>query len=248
MRQKYKSLVRNLTRPRGIEVRQFDPDLSLDTYLWMLFSTLNINCVLDVGGHRGEYATLLRNNSYQGEIITFEPVRESYEHLCQMAAHDPHWHIHRMGLGNAASTLEINVGEGTNYSSFHTPSSYGHATNPRIAVQAMQTVPVKRLDAIIDEVTAHILNPRIYLKMDTQGWDAQVFEGAEGCLDQIFALQSEMSIQPLYNDMPAWLETLDQFQSAGYAISNMFAGFRDNGLKLSEFDCVMVRCDANEIK
>ncbi len=242
--QNYKTIVRNLTRGRGVEVRQFDPDLSLDTFLWTLFAALDINCVIDVGGHRGEYATLLRNNGYRGEIISFEPVLESYQHLMKLSAQDSNWQVHRMGLGNVETTLDINVGEHTNFSSFHEPSSYGHATNPHIATTAVQTVPVKRLDAIFDKIMAHIPTPRIYLKMDTQGWDANVFEGTEGCRDRILALQSEMSIQPLYDGMPTWMQTIEQYQAGGYEISSMFAGFRDDALRLSEFDCVMVRQDA----
>ena len=234
--------VRQLLRPAGWEFRQYDPDLSLDTFLWMLFERYGINCVLDVGARHGDYGILLRNNNYRGAIASFEPVSASYRILQSASAGDPAWTTYPFALGSSPGTAEINVGTGTSYSSFLTPSAYGLETNPDIAPARTETVQIRSLDELFAEVTSRIREPRVYLKMDTQGFDLEVIRGARQSLPQIVALQSELTLQPLYQAMDtSWIAALEEFRGAGYELSAMFAGYRDPSLRLSEMDCVMVR-------
>ena len=237
----WKRAARQMLRPRGWELRQFDPDLSLDTYLWTIFEALGINCVFDVGGRFGDYGLLLRNNNYRGHIFSFEPVEANFRRLQEVCAPDPQWHAYHCALGSERGTAEINVSRGTNYSSFLSPSAYGAESSADIEVERTEVVQVKRLDEVFGEVTAGIAQPQAYLKMDTQGFDLEVLRGASGCLAQILALQSELSLQPLYEGMPSWTEALSEFTAAGFAISALFAGYRDEALRLSEMDCVMVK-------
>jgi FkbM family methyltransferase len=237
-----KRTMRRLLRPRGWELRQFDPDLALDTFLWVLFEHFGINCVLDVGARVGAYGVLLRNNGYRGHILSFEPVRANFDRLQEACAGDPLWRAFPYALGDANGTAEINVSHGTNYSSFLTPSRFGEELDTDIAVERTEVVEVRRLDAIFEEVTTDIVSPRVYLKMDTQGFDLEVFRGASGCLDKVIALQAELSLQALYDGMPGWMAALKEFSEAGYEVSGTFAGVRDACLRLCEMDCVMVRC------
>lgn len=236
-----KSSLRRILRPRGLEVRRFDPDISLDTYLWTLFRHYDVNCVLDVGARIGDYGVLLRENGYSGSILSFEPVSANYAQLTKVCEKDPDWKAYQWALGSESGSAEINVTRGSNYSSFLAPSEYGKETSSNIAVAHTETVAVKRLDAVFDEVTAHVANPRVYLKMDTQGFDLEVLRGAKGCLSRVVALQSELSLRPLYTNMVGWSAAIAEFEGAGYAVSALFAGFRDSKLRLSEMDCVMVR-------
>lgn len=234
-------LIRQSMRPFGVEVRPFGPDAGIDAYLWQLFREQSINCVLDVGARHGEYGTFLRRNAFKGHIISFEPVSSNFVHLQQASAADPLWDVYPFALGQETNQMSINVSTSTNYSSFLTPSSYGHEYYPGIEAATNEEVAVRRLDELFEEVTKSIANPRVYLKMDTQGWDLEVFRGARGCLSSILALQSEMSLQPLYTDMPNWTAAIAEFEKAGFAISGLFAVVRDGRGRLSEVDCVMIQ-------
>ncbi|MCW3096079.1 MAG: methyltransferase FkbM family [Chthonomonadaceae bacterium] len=238
-----KNTIRKIVRTRQWEFRRYDVDLSLDTYLWMHIEHYDINCVLDVGGRFGDYGFLLRENGYKGEIISFEPVEANFRQLQQRCSADPAWHAYHLALGSESGSAEINVSRSTNYSSFLAPSAYGFEHDAGICVDRTEVVPVKRLDEIVDEVTRHIAEPRIYLKMDTQGFDLSVLRGAKGCLDKVLALQSELSMKALYEQMPDWTTALAEFNAAGYEVSAFFTVCRDSKMRLSEMDCVMVRSE-----
>ncbi len=53
------------------------------------------------------------------------------------------------------------------------------------------------------------------------------------------ALMSEVSIIPLYEEMPDWIEGLSCFQRAGFEIAGLFPVARDS-LRIVEYDVIMV--------
>ena len=66
----------------------------------------------------------------------------------------------------------------------------------------MVEVEVRRLDGLFDEAVAGVANPRVYLKLDTQGFDLKAFAGAGHRTADLVGMQSEVSQVPLYDGMP----------------------------------------------
>jgi hypothetical protein len=102
---------------------------------------------------------------------------------------------------------------------------------------------MKRLDAILDQTTQGIANPRIFLKMDTQGWDLNVLAGATGILDRILALQSEISVKHIYDGMTDYTDSIAAMSGMGFDPVALIPVSREFGLRVIEFDCLMVRRD-----
>jgi FkbM family methyltransferase len=235
------SLFRRVLRSSGWELRRTDPDRSLGEHLWFLFPYLDINCVLDVGAGDGEYGAFLRQNGYQGHIISFEPVLASFEGLARRCAHDAKWRAHRYALGSESTTAAINVTKGPSYSSFLRPTEHALATFTPSVVERTETVEVRRLDEVLDELTADIESPRVYLKLTTQGRDLDVVRGAERGLERVLALQSELSLQPVYEGAVEFCDSISQLNQAGFAVSGFFDRPHHHDFRLGEVDCVMVR-------
>ena len=80
-----------------------------------------------------------------------------------------------------------------------------------------------------------------YLKLDTQGFDLEVLRGGPRAASVIPALQSEVSFEPIYENMPDYLEAIAEFGRHGFAVSDMFLVNPEQGGIAIEFDCVMVR-------
>lgn len=237
--------LRNVVRRSGFEVVRSRPSENLlSLHLSHLFERYEINCVLDVGARQGEFGQWLRGLGYKGTIVSFEPVSSNLVHLRASAARDPMWRVQPFALGSAESTATINVTNFTHFSSFRQPGPLAaEMFGVETKVVGQEEVRVRRLADILDDVTAGISDPHIYLKMDTQGWDLEVLRGAEERLPSVVALQSEMAVITLYENMPPFDQALKIIDDYGYNISGMFPVTVDSDMKLVEFDCVAVRKD-----
>ena len=119
-------VIRNLLRNRGYEVVRVFSDSRAESLLALhtvkLFKRLRINCVIDVGAHIGLYGSWLRNNAYDGFIVSFEPVTSNFRLLKQRCQNDSKWTAHALALGSRDEEREINVTSAGNFSSFFSPT------------------------------------------------------------------------------------------------------------------------------
>ncbi|MER7174246.1 FkbM family methyltransferase [Streptomyces mesophilus] len=204
-----------------------------------------VNCVFDVGANRGQYAKRLRRSGYKGRIVSFEPVPLTFETLREAAKNDPDWQVHPCALGSAEGTSTIHVDWNT-MNSLLPPSDYGRGRYKRFKKGGTEEITVRRLDGVIDEALDGIADPRPYLKMDTQGFDLQVFEGGGKRIDEFVGLQSEVAPLRLYEGSPAMAESIAAYEARGFGITGMYPVTREPATgRVVEFDCVMVRAEAS---
>jgi FkbM family methyltransferase len=236
------SRLRRWGRALGVDVAPVRQQATLSTHLLRVFERLAIDAVLDVGAHRGEYASSLRRIGYRGAIVSFEPIQEVHAALARAAEGDDRWATHRLALSDRDGTATLHVASGTGFSSFHAFSEAAGRLYPDLSVARTEEVPVRRLDGFLAEATAHLRDPRLFLKMDTQGHDLAVLEGARGALGSVLALQSEASVEPLYEGVPALPDFLARLRDLGFRPSGFFPVARDaDDLRLVEVDVVAVR-------
>jgi FkbM family methyltransferase len=228
---------RDLIAPLPVE------DAAQRLLLRALLERLGVSCVIDVGAHLGEYGARLRDAGYDGELVSLEPVAASFEAVSRRAAGDPRWRVHRLALGSEERTAAIGVAREANFSSFLQPSRfsldwYGGGS----AVARTEEVPVRRLDAVFAELTAHVPGPpRDLLKTDTQGYDLEVLAGAEGVLGHVVALHCELSVRAIYEGAPDWLDALRELRSRGFSAVHLGTVNRDAALGIVELDCLLAR-------
>ena len=205
-----------------------------------IFEELKIDLVIDVGANIGQFVQSLRT-FYQGDIISFEPVPPTFKILTETAMGDKKWHCKNIALGGDKSVLTIHVPTDSAMSSFHKMNDFCETKFSLSATEATQfEVPVTRLDEILSETFPDWKARNIFLKIDTQGYDLEVFKGVGNTLSRISALQSEISQIPLYENMPDWKNSLAVFEEAGFALSGLFPVTMEK-LNAIEFDCLMTK-------
>jgi FkbM family methyltransferase len=196
---------------------------------------LRINCVLDVGANEGQFATRLRRLGFQGWIISFEPHPEAFERLQKNHGKDRRWRGYPFALGSVHETRQFYLHTNSSLSSFLRPLEEG-ATHTAAA-----DIEVQPLSAILDGLVANIREPRIMLKMDTQGWDLEVLKGASSLLPRVDALLSELSVQPLYEGMTPFDVALGFYRDLGFTLYDITPiNHRADGTVI-ECDCLLVR-------
>ena len=200
-----------------------------------------VNLVIDVGANRGQYAKRLRRAGYRGRIASFEPVPDVFERLREAAAGDPRWSVHPFALGREDTVTSMHVVPGT-LSSVLAPSDFGAERYVQLRAPAAQRVEVRRLDGLLDELTAGIDDPRPYLKLDTQGYDVEVFQGAGERVSDFVGMQSELALMQIYEGMPRLPEALALYEGSGFEVTALYPVSRETATaRVLEFDCVMVR-------
>lgn len=237
-------VVPNFPDDAFFERNRFIFDYLLDNQLLFLIEKLEINCVLDVGANIGQFAQKLRRSGYNGYLVSFEPVQETYKKLKETSGKDPKWHVYPYALGSKDSTAEINITASSVLSSFYHPNAHCDEFGATEAAKIIrkETVDIRRLDSVIEEVSGHIDDARFFLKMDTQGHDLDVFNGAGECLDRIFGLQSELAVIPIYEDIKRMNDIIIEYESHGYEVAGFFpVNWDKKTLRVIEFDCVMVK-------
>ncbi len=237
------SALRRRLHAAGYDVVRRRDVHSLGEHLRVLFAQQEIDCVVDVGAFRGDYGSFVRQLGYRGQIVSFEPAAASYAALARNCAGDDSWTGYRFALGSHNEVRELNVTHSGDFSSFLERTGYSAETfGAHSEVEARQPVEVRRLDDVFDECVPAGAN-RILLKIDTQGWDLEVIEGARGSLPRAVALQFEVSVNPIYHGMPTISTPLQTVAELGFVLSDLVPVVRDRRHHVVEFDCVMVRPD-----
>lgn len=241
-----KNGLNQVARRLGYDIIPFDPTGrgSLARHLQAVFRLLDINCVLDVGAHGGWYGRMLGEIGFAGHIVSFEPVPENFEALLRASTGNPRWSAHRLALGAYDGVATMNVARRADFSSLFATASYGlHQFAGMSETERSEQVEIARLDRIFHSVVTHVPSPRVFLKMDTQGADLEVFRGAARCLDDVHALQSEIYFREVYEGAPLFGAALAELRAAGFELSGLFPVGRTRLLQAIDADCVMVRND-----
>lgn len=238
--------VRSALNRAGFDmVRLRNSQSTLDTHVASVLTAHAIDCVIDVGANIGQYGKFIRDLGFQGPIISFEPVAATFEQLKIAASEDPLWHVYPFALGAAEGSQAIHVYSSSQFASFHQATEYARDTWHSLDTSADESVQVRRLDGMFEELRKLTGASNFYLKIDTQGHDKAVLEGAQEALRSVRAMQSELSMIAVYHATPRAPEMLKYFHAHGFQVSGMYAINRDQkSLAVVEYDCVLVKGDA----
>jgi FkbM family methyltransferase len=195
-----------------------------DAQLAAVLGRFGITCVLDVGANCGQYGARLRDWGYRGGIVSFEPQALAHAALTRRAAADPTWRVApRMALGERDGEVEIEVSAESDMSSILPQSALLREISPSSAVLRKEAAPLRRLDGVVSTYLSP--DDAVFLKVDTQGYEAQVLAGAGALLARLLGIQLEMSLVPIYEGERDFRTTFDQLTAAGFEPYLLLPGY-----------------------
>ncbi|MCG8277392.1 FkbM family methyltransferase [Stenotrophomonas sp. NLF4-10] len=214
-----------LNRRGYLLMRKSNPNYYLGRRM-KLMRSYGIDMVLDVGANTGQYAIRLREMGYTGEIVSFEPMRSAYERLVSNSNHDHLWSCRDFALGDSESDVEIHV-SGNSVSSSILPMLPEHEKHaPASHVINDEAIHVKRMDTLPDW-SQWRAKKATWLKIDVQGYERQVLDGASGCIADIAAIQLELSLRPLYAQQLTIIPMMERLAELGFDPVAFEPGFSD---------------------
>jgi FkbM family methyltransferase len=228
LRMRLKHEIRHQIQRFGIDVVRYPLHDPLARMVQLL-EYHRVNCVVDVGANDGGFATAIRGLGYSGRLISFEPLREPFESLRLKAANDHNWDALQCAVGDAKGEVTINVSGNAGLSSSVLPMLRSHIdVAPNSSYVGTQTVSQERLDELLPELGVGP-ESRTFLKVDVQGYERAVLDGASGLLGKgaIVGLQLELSLVPLYDGAMTYREGLDRAESRGMTLMGLDPVFAD---------------------
>lgn len=223
-----RSAVRRGLRHIGADIVRWRPQSSPEAALIKALSHHRIDAVLDVGANEGQYGRHLRELGFGGRIISFEPLATPRLRLQEFAAKDPLWSVApRMAIGDHAGEIQMNVASNGGASSSILPmlSTHEHAA-PDVRYVGSEEVPMVRLDNVAQDFLRDA--KRVFLKVDVQGYELQVLEGATEILPRIAGAELEVSFVPLYDGQHSFLAVAEWMRTHGFDVWGIIPGFADN--------------------
>lgn len=201
-----------------------------------------VDCVFDVGANRGQYATMLRKDAgFAGTILSFEPNPEIFAELERSAASDGKWHVFNMALSDFDGTASFNIMAADQFSSLKKPSGEQDAIfADRNKVTRTVDMQCRRLESLLPELKRAYAFVRPFLKMDTQGHDLSVCEGAGGALSEMAGVQTELGVRPIYEGGTGYRAMIDWLASRTFVPSAFFANNKGHFPLLVEMDGIFV--------
>lgn len=174
-----------------------------------------INVALDVGACYGEFATQMRVFGFKQRIISFEPVSESFMRLQQLAKKDPNWECHQYALGSINAHKQIHILNCRQASSLLEPTdALQHHFGSQMAVEKHETVQIQRLDSVYRTLCKP--TDAVFLKIDAQGYEKEIIEGAGDDLSSCVLIQLEVSLIPFYKGETTIAEMILYMEKKGY--------------------------------
>ena len=205
-------------------------------------SAFAVDCVFDVGANRGQYATMLRKDAgFRGTILSFEPNPEIFAELERNAASDGQWHVFNMALSDFDGTASFNIMAADQFSSLKKPSGEQDAIfAERNKVMRTVDMQCRRLERLLPELKHAHGFARPFLKMDTQGHDLSVCEGAGGVIGEMAGVQTELGVRPIYEGGTGYRAMIDWLESHAFVPSAFFANNKGHFPLLVEMDGIFV--------
>jgi FkbM family methyltransferase len=184
-----------------------------------------IDTILDVGANTGQFGQALRRAKFAGQILSVEPLGAAFATLSRRAGRDRNWRAERAAVSSELGSLTINVA-GNSVSSSVLPMLDMHAeAAPESRYIATEEVPATTVD---DLVARYQLQPeKTLLKIDVQGYELAVLEGAKATLPRIGAVRMELSLAPLYDGQKLMAEMVDFMAKLGLELWIIEPGFAD---------------------
>jgi FkbM family methyltransferase len=212
-----------------------------------MMKRLGINFVLDVGANFGGYAVGLREGGYKGAIWSYEPLHDAFADLAKASANDDLWKAVNCACGAIEGNAVMNVAK-NGYSSSMRRMLELHSMNaPDANYISQESISV----CTLDESVMPSLKPSdsLWLKIDTQGFEAEVLKGATRLMHHVSALECELSTFPLYEGQALLDELISSIYKMGFRMVGITPVFfeKETGYQL-QIDGTFLRIQKTDEK
>lgn len=198
-----------------------------------------INLVLDVGANVGQFGTDLRNAGFTGEIISFEPASSPFQDLVKRSQRDKLWTVFNFALGDSIREADLHIANNSGLSSSILEPNLHSIYFPTIIFDQTERIQISTLSNFVKN--QNLTDRRILLKIDTQGYENLILQGATEIFDSVISTYLELSLVELYGEEATALSILNTLSNLGHEISDIQRGIQSKDGKLLQIDVLTIK-------
>lgn len=184
-----------------------------------MLSKIDCDCILDVGGNRGQFSLISRLSKPAIPIIAFEPLPSEAEIYRRVTSGFKNIQLHQTALGETTGEAEIHLSRRADSSSLlpigETQKKLFRGTDE---IGTMK-IPVKRLDDFKSEWEKY---SQILLKIDVQGFELSVLKGAVETLKNCAFVYVECSETELYVGQALYQDVAGFLKKCSFALKSRY--------------------------
>jgi FkbM family methyltransferase len=229
-------------RRQGIDVIPYNQNVC-DNVVDAAIARHAIDTIIDVGANRGQFALSMFDYGFTGSVHSFEPLRAAYRDLAAASAQHTRWSSHDFALAASDGVSILNIGRNDETSSLQPlVDAAGFAATE---VVGTEQVRLRRLDRVITDLG---VDPaRTFLKIDVQGSEIAVLQGAGDMLDRIPLIQIETSLRAIYAGESDFATMVGFFRERGFGVRGIRpVYFNPNSGEIMQVDLIGDRSIARD--
>ena len=205
-----------------LKLKRMTPSTSDQMRDAAILNHLGIKYVIDIGANTGQFAESLFDFDYKGTVISFEPVSACYKVLKKRSKGNPnHIVAKRCAIGNVDDEIKINISDDSVFSSVLKIKDEHTKLRPKSRIVKQEPVEIHRLDTIIDKYIPKE-ETSVLLKIDTQGFEKNVLDGAQNTIKRIKGIKIEIPLVPIYDETKFTFYEIIDFMKANNFIPYNF--------------------------
>ncbi|WP_020528437.1 FkbM family methyltransferase [Flexithrix dorotheae] len=242
MKKFLKNTIKSYLRKKGKIIKPYnetEEKVQLVQYNWL--KNLNIKTIIDVGASNGGFAIKARGWFRDASIYSFEPIPNSYQKLLQNFDGDKKFNAFNYGLSNLEGESSFFICDNnTGSSSLLEMDNLHKKAYPHTSENTKITIKTSTLDKW--STTQEYLENDILLKMDVQGAELFVLQGAHEFLSKVKILITEVSFNSLYKNSVSFESLYDFLKKYGFLLRGL------ENISQSTIDGTFLQADAFFIK
>ena len=224
LKQISKYFINNLLKLFNLQVNKITLSNNFNYYIVQTLKHYKIDIVIDIGANEGQFAKNIIQYGYKNKIISFEPIKNIHQILKKNSKNYNNWIIEEnIGFGETEGTKEINISKNNVSSSILKIKKKFVNLKPDTEQIRKEKIKITTIDNYLNKNNFN--NNKIFIKLDTQGYEENIIRGAQKKIKNITGFMLEASIEAIHNKEKDYSEIIKLMKKMGFSVWSVERGF-----------------------
>ncbi len=210
MYESFSGIFKKMLLSMGFDVRRVPKGSK--RLIWL--KNQRIKTVIDIGAHKGQFATMMHKVLPDAKIYSFEPLKDCYEKLVKNMGNLSDFEAFNYALGDRNTKTKIHRSSYSQSSSLLPMGESHKEAFPYSKGETTEKIKVKKLDEVAKDLD---IEKNVLVKIDVQGYEDRVIEGGKKFISNAQVLIVETSFETLYKGQPLFDKVYEILKKMGFS-------------------------------